>query len=183
MANAGITLTTGADTKLSDVIQTIQKQSDYKFFYDDDIAGAKTRSVTLKDDNVNVALKKLLEGTQITYVIKDKVIYLRKVEKAHEAKKAEAAPRKITGVILDENGDPLIGASVRIKGTNIGVATDLDGRYTLQTTEANPVIECTYVGYAPKDAKATGVDTLDFNMTPDSQTLSEVVVTAFGIKR
>ena len=60
MANAGVTLTTGADTKLGDVINTIQQQSDYKFFYDDDIAKMNAKIITLKDDDVNDALKSCL---------------------------------------------------------------------------------------------------------------------------
>ena len=67
MANAGITLTTGADTRLGEVISAIQSQSDYKFFYDDNIAKSNVRIVNLKDENVDEALKKLFDGTQIEY--------------------------------------------------------------------------------------------------------------------
>lgn len=183
MANAGITLTTGADTKLGDVITAIQKQSDYKFFYDDDLAKSEVRRVTLKDDEVTDALRKLFDGTKIRYTIKDKVVYLKKSGANETPKQEKGVPHKITGSIFDENGEPLIGASVRIKGTNIGTVTDIEGNYTIETTELNPVLECTYVGYRPAQIKANDSTKIDINMSPDAQTLNEVVVTALGIKR
>lgn len=183
MANAGITLTTGADTRLGEVISAIQSQSDYKFFYDDNIAKSNVRIVNLKDENVDEALKKLFDGTQIEYTVKDKIVYLKKTGASDSGNKAKTTPHKISGVILDENGDPLIGASVRIKGSAMGVATDIDGNYTIETDEANPVLECTYVGYKTKEIKTDGSDKVDVDMTPDLQVLNEVVVTALGIKR
>lgn len=182
-AQAGITLNTAPNTKLSEIIQSIQSQSGYKFFYDDDIVKRNVNSVRLKDENLDVALKKLFAGTSIAYVVKDKVIYLSLTKKKAQKENATAPKRKITGVILDENGEPLIGAVVRIKGSSVGVATDIDGNYTLETTEENPTIECTYVGYKPSEIKAGDLSTVDIDMKPDMQTLSEVVVTAFGIKR
>ncbi len=182
MANAGVTLTTGADTKLGDVINTIQQQSDYKFFYDDDIAKMNAKIITLKDDDVNDALKKLFDGTRISYVVKDKVVYLKMADAA-PSKEVKATVHRISGLILDENGEPLIGASVRIKGSNYGATTDIDGKYTIETTEENPVLEYSYIGYKPQEIKANGLDRVNVDMAPDTQTLSEVVVTAFGIKR
>lgn len=187
MANAGITLTTGAETNLGDVFNQIQAQSDYKFFYDDDIAKMKAKTVDIKDQDVDNALKTLFSGTDISYVVKDKVVYIKKGNSAGSkegnAKKSTGKLHKVSGVILDEYGDPLIGAAVKIKGTTIGVTTDFDGNYTLETTEANPVLECSYVGYKTIDIPVDGRATVDFAMAPDSQMLDEVVVTALGIKR
>ena len=75
-ASAGITLTTGADTKLGAVIETIKSQSDYSFFYDDALASEKVKAVSVEDASINDALNKLFAGTNITYRIKDNVIYL-----------------------------------------------------------------------------------------------------------
>lgn len=182
-AQAGITLDTAPDTKLSEVIQSIQSQSGYKFFYDDEIVKKNANVVRLKDVDLDAALKKLFHGTPITYVVKDKVIYLKLADKVDNPMTPAAAKRKISGTILDENGEPMIGATVRIKGTNIAVATDFNGNYTLETAEENPVVECSYIGYHPSESNADGLENVNFNMQPDSQTLDEVVVTALGIKR
>ncbi|MDE7472801.1 MAG: SusC/RagA family TonB-linked outer membrane protein [Muribaculaceae bacterium] len=183
MANAGITLKTGADTKLSDVINVLQQQSDYKFFYDDDIARLKAKAVTLNDEDVDVALSKLFDGTPVSYVIKDNVVYLKKSEDKNAAVKEKGERRKVQGVILDENGDPMVGVTVRIKGTSVAGATDLDGNYSLETDEVDPVIECSYIGYRPMSVKAGNDNGGEIVMTPDAQVLNEVVVTALGIKR
>ncbi|MDE6368604.1 MAG: TonB-dependent receptor plug domain-containing protein, partial [Muribaculaceae bacterium] len=183
MANAGITLKTGADTKVGDVINTLQQQSSYKFFYDDDIANLKAKSVNLNDEDVNVALKKLFDGTPITYVVKDNVVYLKKAGSKNTSDKRQGARRKISGVILDETGSPMVGVSVRVKGADRGVITDIDGNYILETTDVNPVLECSYIGYRPVELKITNDANNEISMVPDSQALNEVVVTALGIKR
>lgn len=183
MANAGITLKTGADTKLGEVIKILQKQSDYKFFYDDDIARLKAKSVTINDEDVDTALKKLFDGTTVTYVVKDNVIYLKKADGSGTAAVKKGERRKISGVITDENGEPMIGVSVRLKGTHVGVSTDLDGNYTIETDEADPVLELSYVGYNPMTVKVGNDNNENISMTPDSQQLNEVIVTALGIKR
>ncbi len=185
MANAGVTFSTGANTKLSDVISTIQKQSDYKFFYDDELSALPVKKVTLKDDDIKDALKKLFDGTSISYVIKDNVIYLKKANQpnAEKTPATTGEKRTISGVILDESGEPLIGATVRIKGTNTAVVTDLEGNYKIETDVANPVLECSYVGYKSTQINADGKAKVNFDLMPDTQVLDEVVITALGIKR
>ena len=78
---------------------------------------------------------------------------------------------------------PLIGVNVLIKGTSIGCITDLDGNFTLTTTEANPVVQFSYVGYKPQEVAAKGQNAINVMLETDSQLIEEVVVTALGIKR
>lgn len=97
------------------------------------------------------------------------------------ATSATAAPvHQITGVVMDADG-PLIGATVRIKGTNKGIATDLDGKFTINA-KPGAVLEISYVGYKTLEVKATQTPMV-INMVSSDQNLSEVVVTALGIKR
>lgn len=78
---------------------------------------------------------------------------------------------------------PLIGVNVLVKGTSVGCITDIDGNFTLTTTEANPVVQFSYVGYKPQEIAAKGQRTINVMMLADSQLIEEVVVTALGIKR
>lgn len=97
------------------------------------------------------------------------------------ATSATAAPvHQITGVVMDADG-PLIGATVRIKDTNKGIATDLDGKFTINA-KPGAVLEISYVGYKTLEVKATQ-SPMVINMVSSDQNLSEVVVTALGIKR
>ncbi len=182
-ASAGINLKTNSDSRLSEVISAIRSQSDYQFFYDDAMASHKVKPATLRDADVKDALDKLLQGTGISYTIKDKIIYLKVEREERPAAKKDQAKRTVKGQLLDENGDPLIGASVLVKGQNTGVATDMDGNYIIEVSGDNPELAFSYIGYKSKTVKVGDNTSLETSLIPDSNTLDEIVVTALGIKR
>ena len=94
---------------------------------------------------------------------------------------AVAQSNKVTGVVRDANGDPLIGATVMVKGTNRGTATDIDGRYSIAAAPGSTLV-ISYIGAKPMEMKVTGGN-MDITMSEDSNVLSDVVVTALGIKK
>ena len=95
---------------------------------------------------------------------------------------AQAQNNKVTGVVRDTNGDPLIGATVMVKGTNRGTATDIDGRYSIAATPGSTLM-ISYIGSKPMEVKVTG-NNMDITMSEaGNTTLDEVVVTALGIKK
>ena len=89
----------------------------------------------------------------------------------------------LKGHVTDENGEPLIGATVNVKGTEERTVTDIDGNYTLRTSASHPTVIVSYLGYRNKELKASGSSSLEIIMQPDQQSIDEVVVTALGIKR
>ena len=93
-----------------------------------------------------------------------------------------ALAQKITvsGTVTDPAGEPLIGASVLVKGTGNGVATDFDGNYTIQV-DANGTLEVTYVGYEPKDVAVNGQTTINIVLQENSVMLGEVVAIGYGV--
>ena len=94
---------------------------------------------------------------------------------------AVAQTNKVTGVVRDANGDPLIGATVKVKGTTRGTATDIDGKYSIVAAPGNTLV-ISYVGSQPMEVTVTG-STMDVAMQDNNTNLSEVVVTALGIKK
>lgn len=184
IASAGINLRTSAGTKLSEVISAIKSQSDYEFFYDDAMASHKVKAFSFKDADLKVVLDKILAGTGICYSIKDKIIYLKQnTQPRIEDSSNSPEKRTITGQLLDENGEPLIGANVVVKGQNTGVITDIDGNYSIEVSGENPELCFSYIGYEPQTVKVGDKTTLVISLIPDTNTLNEVVVTALGIKR
>ena len=185
---AQVTLNKG-NTTLGAVINQIQKQTKYKFFYDDEIAATKVAVVSVKNASVQNALNAVLKNHDITYTIEDNVVYLKKgVKKSVKAAPATTAqqgePKKaIKGTILDENGDPMIGAVVEVKGTNDKAITDIDGNYTVYTSDPNPVVSVSYLGYKTKEVAVRGNAPVDISMVSDAKALNEVVVTALGIRK
>lgn len=95
---------------------------------------------------------------------------------------AMAFSAKITGVVTDDSGEPLLGVSVIIKGTQQGAATNIDGEFTINASEGD-VLRFSYIGYLPQEITVKGTEPLTVVMESNTKTLDEVVVTALGIKR
>ena len=87
----------------------------------------------------------------------------------------------VTGQVLDENGEPIIGATVSIKGTNVNAVTDFDGRFSIKASHG-AMLTVSYVGYGTRDLLVDSSD-MTINLQQDAQVLNEVVVTALGIKK
>lgn len=88
-----------------------------------------------------------------------------------------------SGTVLDENEVPLPGASIVIKGSATGVATDFDGSFEIELPEGNEILVVTYIGYVSREYDISGQTSATIQLQPDAQNLDEVVVTALGIKR
>ncbi len=91
-------------------------------------------------------------------------------------------PRTVTGTVVDETGEPLIGASVRVVGESTGVATDIDGRYSLKVPASAKQLLFSYVGYHNLTAGITS-DVVDVTLHPDNEILDEVVVIGYGTQK
>lgn len=92
------------------------------------------------------------------------------------------ALRPISGTITDETGAPMPGATVRVKGTNIGTVTDLDGKFTIEVEE-NSILQISYVGYILQEIPASGNSTIEVQLVPDSTQLDELVVVGYGTQK
>jgi TonB-linked SusC/RagA family outer membrane protein len=94
---------------------------------------------------------------------------------------AQSNNGKVTGVVRDANGEPLIGATVKVKGTNQGTATDVDGKYSIKAAPGSTLV-ISYIGATPQEVKVTG-SVMDIDMVNGTTNLDEVVVTALGIRK
>ena len=167
---------------LGTVIEQIKSQSKYQFFYDDKLAALSVENVKVKDASITDALTTILKGKNISFKVEDNIVYLSEKSNSPQQGNQQGKERTVTGVVSDDMG-PLIGVNVLVKGTSNGCITDLDGNFTLTTTEANPVIQFSYIGYTSQDIAVKGSAPINVLMQTDSQLIEEVVVTALGIKR
>ncbi|HNG90634.1 MAG TPA: carboxypeptidase-like regulatory domain-containing protein, partial [Saprospiraceae bacterium] len=92
------------------------------------------------------------------------------------------AQRTVTGMVKDDQGQPLIGATVLVKGTNTGAVTDINGNFSVKVANESDVLVISYTGYSNKEVSVAGQSVLDIAMT-ETLILQEAVVTAFGIKK
>ncbi len=95
---------------------------------------------------------------------------------------AQGAQQKVTGIVVDEKGEPLVGVTVKVDGTSNGISTDLDGKFTLSVPASNKIkLSVTYVGYRAQHVSAIpGADPMTIKMEPISGDLDEIVVIGYG---
>ncbi len=160
----------------------LRQKSGYSFVFESaDVNTANVVSVNAKD--VKQAVEQILRGQSVSYEIKGKnIVVSKKQGKTVATAKANNPKKKVTGTITDENGEPIIGATIKEKGTQNAVISDVDGNFVLNTTEGAE-LEITYIGYADQTLKVTGKDKYSVSMSSGTKELNEVVVTALGIKR
>ena len=96
---------------------------------------------------------------------------------------ANAQQRNVQGMVTDPNGEPIIGASVVVKGTTNGTITDFDGKFTLSNVPEKGIITITYIGYKGQDIPVAGKSTLKVTLAEDTETLDEVVVVGYGTQK
>ncbi len=167
------------DTKLELVLDSIEAQSGYLFVYGDNVNVDQPVSIVANDAQLRQVLGEILTPIGIGYAISNTSIVL-----SPEAR-SEAAPRRISGRITGENGAPILGAAVVIKGTMIGTATMDDGIFSLNVPASvtNPVLEVSFIGYETVEMPMAGRSSFAITLKESVMEIDQVVVTALGIKR
>lgn len=168
------------ETPLSGVLKEVEKQTGFSIMYNnDDLSGSRAVTRTFEDASIEEVLKAVLPKN-LEFKLQNKMIVIsRKGSQGTQQKQV----RKVTGVIIDAAGEPVIGANVLVKGTTNGVITDIDGNYTLNDVPADAVISISYIGYQPQEFKASSKDLAKVVLTEDSEMLDEVVVVGYGVQR
>ncbi|HET9745225.1 MAG TPA: SusC/RagA family TonB-linked outer membrane protein, partial [Chitinophagaceae bacterium] len=162
------------NTEWSKALVAVEKASKYRFVYSSDIAPVNKKiDLVVRDADLPQVMDKLLISTSLSYkVMPDNVVVLF-------SKVTSAPDIRVTGKITDENGNPLAGASIRVKGSNIGVSADSKGDYAI-TVPDDAVLIITYVGYDERQIPVSGQTTINVSLTPSTKIQDEVVVTGYG---
>ena len=166
------------NVSVEQVLNKIEENSDYVFLYNDKtIQTDRIVSVKNKSGKIIDVLNDVFRGTNVTYTVMDKQIILSTKQVAQQEPQI-----KVTGVVKDATGEPLIGVNVKVKNAPTGAITDLDGQFSLIVNKGD-VLEISYVGYTTQNVTIVNDQTLNVLLQEDAQKLNEVVVTALGIKR
>ena len=164
---------------MKEVISYVEKNSQYVFFFKPEVINQSTQiSVSLKNATVKQLLDKVSEQANIVYEMKARQIVLQ--EKIVSAQRVSQKKRLLQGLVKDEQGNPIIGASIQLKNTGTGVITDLDGLFQIQVTDKNSVIVISYIGYVTQEISVGDRSSITVQLKEDTKSLEEVVVTAFG---
>ena len=164
--------------RVEKVLASIKSQTGMSLVFSDQLVDVNRKvTMQLKDVTLKEALTRLLSGTNLTFEIRNNKIYF--IEK-----KAVSQPgsrkKRVTGVVKDVMGEPLIGANVVEKGRSTnGVITDFNGKFTLEVDESASLV-VSYIGYLAQDIPTKGKGDFHIILKEDTNTLDEVVVTGYG---
>lgn len=166
------------DAQLETVLDKIESQTDYLFIANSSINLKQKISVKANNKPMNQVLDNVLASKGIQYTLEGKYIML-------STKTAVQSPQQqsqtIRGIISDDKGETLIGASVLIKGTTNGVVTDMDGNFTLSGNfNANTVLVVSYIGMKTQEVEIGNKKNLNIKLISDAKQLDEVVVIGYG---
>ncbi len=165
-----------SDSTVKEVLKYIEDHSDYVFMYGEGVEKqlAKKVDVQLDDKKMETVLAELCNQAGLDYKIQGRQVTISLRAKNNVA----GTVTKTRGVVLDENGDPMVGATVRVKDGSAAVSTDLDGQFTIDAANGEKLI-ITYIGYDPAEVRVSGAD-MTVDMVPADNQLEEVVVIGYG---
>ncbi|MDR1098587.1 MAG: TonB-dependent receptor [Tannerella sp.] len=169
---------------LTDIFREIEKQSEYRFFYNSTVLNS-TLKLNLKtgDQDLTEVLNQLFSNTNLNYRLVDKYIVITPQNDTTRPELLQIFDKKrVTGIVLDELGDPVVGAGVIEKETTNGITTDADGRFSLNVTEG-AILQISYIGYITREIPVENRQDFIITLVEDLQALDEVVVVGYGTQK
>ncbi|MDR3251485.1 MAG: TonB-dependent receptor [Tannerella sp.] len=166
---------------VGEVLALVEKEGQYVFFYaDKDVDLSRKVSLNLRNQPVTKVLDELFKNTQNSYRVDGKQIFITK-KAAQAVSSTTVSPDNVnvTGIISDEEGEALAGASVGVKGSTRGVMTDMDGKFTIDV-KTSDVLEFSYIGYEKYVVEVGQQRTFIVRLEPKKNELDEVTVVAFA---
>lgn len=164
---------------LKEFFQTIESKTEYTFMHNNIDLDQKV-NINVNQTSLDNILKTVLTPMSLTYEVRNRQILIKNLIENIQSKPAESQPRKsVTGTVLDQNGETVIGANVIEKGTTNGTVTDMDGNFSLQIQEG-AVLQISYIGYLEQDIIVGSQNNYSIILKEDLQALDEVVVVGYG---
>ncbi len=169
---------------LEKVFSSIEKQTNYVFFSKDYNLKKTNVNIHVEDASIETTLNAILKNLPLTYKIIDKTIVVRRTDmplSVNTSKPIKAVD--VHGKVVNETGIPLVGVSVKVKGTSIGTITDGEGLYSISVPDEKAVLIFSYIGFAPKEVSVANAQTINIILLEEASALSEVVVVGYGTQR
>ena len=161
---------------VKDAIEQLKEKTGYAFIFSSaDVDTNKRVSIIANEEDINNVIKQILHGqNDLSYEIKGKKIIIKKTQPVDPIQKI-----KVTGKVVDTNGEPIIGATIKEQGTSNGAISDIDGNFSFETAD-NASLEVSYIGYQNQKIKVQKGKNLAVTLQEDTEMLDEVVVVGYG---
>ena len=180
------------NAKLETVLKEIGTQTGYDLVYITPLINeARPVSIQVNNASLEDVLKRSFSNQVLTYTISNKTIIVQKkttlianapilgIDKLTE----KALPAEVRGKVTDTKGEALIGVSVKVKGTAVGVSTDVNGNFTINVPDGSTTLVFTYIGYTTQEVAIAGRTTLNVQLNQNTEALQEVVVVGYGTQK
>ncbi len=166
----------GENIPLKNALVQLEQEAQVKFVYRDETISDYKVSFDLNNSSIEETLKVLLKGTGSTYrSLGNNLIVISPVDLLQGI--------TITGIIIDQSGEPLPGVNVILQGTTTGTVTDYEGKYTITVPNTNAVLQFSFIGYKTETMVVGDQRRIDLTLSDDATQLGEVVVTALGMSK
>jgi len=172
-------------SSLVDVLNEIEQQSEYYFYYNVDLDKYKDLNVDIKDKPIDQVLDLILKDKGLSYEIVDRYIVIKKMEEPVMSGVAHATrqQRTVKGQVTSDDGQPLPGVTILVKGTTNGTITDMDGNYILSGISENATLIFSFVGMKTVELTVAGKQKIDIRMSNELYGLEEVVAVGYGVQK
>lgn len=167
-----------SNTTVKEVLNKIEDESEFVFvYYEGTFDPSQKVTVDAKGKEINEVLDEVFAGKGVSYEINDRQVVLKKDTSTSSVNQQNK--RTIKGIVRDQNGEPVVGANVLVKGTTTGVITDMVGEYQISASRGD-VLVVSFIGYKSQEVTIGRDNTINIMLQEDAEVLEEVVVTAFG---
>ena len=165
-----------------EIVRDVESQTDYSFMYSTEtVRNIGSVSVNVTDVTIKHLLDIILAGKPCTYQIEDNVVIIKtKDQVARDSVNRKSV--KIKGVVMEVDGQPLVGASVVIKGRNVGVITNVTGNFEIEIPAGHDVIVVSFIGKVSQEINITGKTEVKVVLQDEVQAIDQVVVTGIFTK-
>lgn len=170
-------------------MEQVHKKFGYSFVFSSSDINTKRRvSLSLANARIDTAVRQILRGQpNVEYNLKGKTVIISKdspeTSKSKDSNQTDKSVHKVTGRVVDEKGEPIIGASVKEEGTKNGTITDFNGNFVISATSKNPTLSISYVGYATQQINLRDGQSSVIKLTENLKKLDELVVIGYGTQK
>lgn len=170
------------NVKLAEILDEIEKQSNYLFVYNKHVNVNKKISIDVNELSLKATLDKLFKGSDINYAVEGSYIMLSTGNKSVTEVTTIQQSRTITGIVTDRNtGEPIVGASIVVKEMkSSGTITDVEGKFSLEINGDHIILQISYLGYITREIRTGNISFLQIELSEDTKVLDEVVVVGYG---
>ncbi len=174
-----------SNTELINVLDKIEEESEFYFVFNEKLLDTD-RKVDIITNNqlINTILDDLFVGTEVKYTIIDRKIILAPEFKSEISEVAHSQQISISGTVTDsESGEALPGVNVVVKGSTIGILTDINGRFTLAVPDQQSVLVFSFIGYATQEVPVAEQKVINIRLAQSIESLAEVMVIGYGTQK